>query len=54
MQEQVDIALVMKAMKSVYAQQLDTLVLVAGDGDFKDFIEFLTETLYKTVWVFGY
>jgi len=29
-------------------------VLLAGDGDFKDLIEFLTESLYKKVWVFGY
>jgi hypothetical protein len=48
------VALVMKAMKSVYAGQLDTLVLLAGDGDFKDLLEFLTETLFKKVYVFGY
>jgi len=30
------------------------LVLIAGDGDFKDMVEFLTETLYKKVWIFGY
>jgi hypothetical protein len=28
--------------------------LIAGDGDFKDMVEFFTETLYKKVWVFGY
>jgi uncharacterized LabA/DUF88 family protein len=44
----------MKAMKTAYAGQLDTLVLLAGDGDFKDLIEFLTEHLYKKVWIFGY
>jgi hypothetical protein len=30
------------------------LVLLAGDGDFKDMVEFLTETLYKKVWVLAY
>ena len=49
-----DVAIVMKAMKSAFAGQLDTLILLAGDGDFKDLIEFLTETLYKKVWIFGY
>lgn len=29
-------------------------MLIAGDGDFKDMVEFFTETLYKKVWVFGY
>jgi hypothetical protein len=53
-QQEVDVAIVMKAMKVAFAGQLDTLVLLAGDGDFKDLIEFLTETLYKKVWIFGY
>jgi uncharacterized LabA/DUF88 family protein len=44
----------MKAMKIAFSNQLDMLVLIAGDGDFKDMVEFLTETLYKKVWVFGY
>lgn len=30
------------------------MVLIAGDGDFKDMVEFFTETLYKKVWIFGY
>jgi len=29
-------------------------MLVAGDGDFKDMVEFLTETLFKTVFIVGY
>lgn len=44
----------MKAMKIAFSNQLETLVLLAGDGDFKDMVEFLTETLYKKVWIFGY
>lgn len=28
--------------------------MIAGDGDFKDMVEFFTETLYKKVWIFGY
>jgi uncharacterized LabA/DUF88 family protein len=44
----------MKAMKIAFSNQLETLVLIAGDGDFKDMVEFLTETLYKKVWIFGY
>jgi hypothetical protein len=28
--------------------------LLAGDGDFKDLVEFITETLFKTVWIIGY
>jgi len=27
---------------------------LAGDCDFKDLVEFLTETLCKTVWIVGY
>jgi len=44
----------MKAMRVAFSNQLEQLVLVAGDGDFKDMVEFFTETLYKKVWVFGY
>ena len=49
-----DVAIVMKAMKIAFSNQLEQLVLIAGDGDFKDMVEFFTETLYKKVWVFGY
>lgn len=44
----------MKAMKIAFSNQLEQLVLIAGDGDFKDMVEFFTETLYKKVWIFGY
>jgi len=40
-------------MKSAFAGQLDALVILAGDGDFKDLIEFVTQTLNKKVYVFG-
>jgi hypothetical protein len=53
-QRGVDIAIVMKAMKACVANQLDTVVLIAGDGDFGDLVEYLTQQLYQTVWVFGY
>jgi len=53
-QQEVDVAIVMKAMKAVVANQLETLALVAGDGDFKDMIEFLTDTHHKKVAVFGW
>lgn len=49
-----DVAIVMKAMKIAFSNQLESLVLIAGDGDFKDMVEFFTETLYKKVWIFGY
>ena len=54
MQAEVDVAIVMKAMKSAILDQIDTLVLVAGDGDFRDLIEFFTTTLHKKVVVFGW
>lgn len=44
----------MKAMKIAFSNQLGSLVLIAGDGDFKDMVEFFTETLYRKVWIFGY
>ena len=33
----------MKAMKIAFYNQLESLVLIAGDGDFKDMVEFFTE-----------
>jgi hypothetical protein len=44
----------MKAMKIAFYNQLESLVLIAGDGDFKDMVEFFTEQLYRKVWIFGY
>lgn len=54
MQEQVDVAIVMKAMELAYKNELDSLTLIAGDGDFRDCIEFLTKTAGKKVSLFGY
>ena len=54
MQEQVDVAIVMKAMELAYKQELDSLTLVAGDGDFRDCVEFLTKTAKKKVSIFAY
>jgi len=53
-QAEVDIAIATKAMKLAYQNQMDTLVLVAGDRDFKDAVELLTQTLNKKVWIFGF
>ena len=53
-QRGVDIAIVMKAMKALMEDQLDILVLITGDCDYRDLIEYLTETKYKKVYVFGY
>ena len=33
---------------------MDSLVLVAGDGDFKDMLEFVTDKIKKKVIIFGY
>ena len=54
MQEQVDVAIVMKAMELAYKNDLDSLTLVAGDGDFRDCVEFLTKTAGKRVCLIGY
>lgn len=54
MQEQVDVAIVMKAMELAYTNELDSLTLVAGDGDFRDCVEFITKTVQKKVSIFGY
>jgi uncharacterized LabA/DUF88 family protein len=48
------VAIVMKAMKLAFSNQLDNLCLIAGDGDFKDMVEFFTETLFRPVWIMGY
>ena len=41
-------------MKVAFTNQLESLFLLAGDGDFKDMVEFLTGTLFKKVWIIGY
>ena len=33
---------------------MDALVLVAGDGDFKDMLEFVKDKIDKKVIIFGY
>ena len=44
----------MKAMESAYKNELDSLTLIAGDGDFRDCVEFITKTVGKKVSIFGY
>ena len=41
-QSEVDVAIVMKVMTIAFQNQLNSLVLLAGDGDFKDMVEFIT------------
>ena len=53
-QSEVDVAIVMKVMNIAFQNQLDTLVLLAGDGDFRDMVSFVTETLYRKVYIVGY
>ena len=47
MQAEVDTAIVMTAMKAFFNNKLDKLILIAGDGDFKDMVEFLKEKITK-------
>jgi len=54
MQAEVDVAIVMKVMNLAFHQKLDCLVLLAGDGDFRDMVSFVTETLYKRAFIVGY
>ena len=42
MQAEVDVAIVMKAMEHLYFGRLENLTLLAGDGDFRDMVQFLT------------
>ena len=44
----------MKAMELAYKRELESLTLVAGDGDFRDCVEFITQTVGKKVSIFGY
>ena len=44
----------MKVMKIVHKGALESLVLVAGDGDFKDLVEYLTEDLLKNVYIVAF
>ena len=53
-QEQVDVAIVTKAMELAYKRELASLSLLAGDGDFRDCIEFLTKTAQRKACIFAY
>ena len=53
-QAEVDVAIVMKAMQHAYQDQLASLSLLAGDGDFRDLCQFLTQTAQKDVQIFSY
>ena len=51
-QREVDVAIAMRPVKSLYENpNLDVVVLLAGDGDFLDMVEFFTQTLRKKVYV---
>ena len=53
-QAEVDVAIVMKAMEHAYKDQLSSLSLLAGDGDFRDLCQFLTQKAEKNVQIFSY
>ena len=53
-QAEVDVAIVMKAVEHLYNNELEHVALFAGDGDFKDMVQFLTEKAGKKVSVFSY
>ena len=45
----------MQPIKTLYKYpDLDTIVLIAGDGDFHDMVEFMMKTLNKKVVLFGW
>ena len=51
-QREVDVAIAMRPVKTLYENpNLDVVVLLAGDGDFLDMVEFFTQTLKKKVYV---
>ena len=47
MQAEVDTAIVMTPIKAFFNGKLDKLILIAGDGDFKDMVEFLNDKISK-------
>lgn len=53
-QREVDVAIVMKVVNACFLNQMDELVLVAGDGDFKDMLDFVINTQHKKLIVFGW
>lgn len=44
----------MKVMTLAYQNKLNSLVLVAGDGDFRDMVDFVVNTMQKPVYIAGY
>ena len=45
----------MRPVKCLYEHSgLDCVVLFAGDGDFRDMVEFFVQTLKKKVYVVGW
>ena len=54
MQAQVDVAIVMTAMKLAYKGELGSMTLVAGDGDFRDLLEFVCDDMQKDVFMFAW
>lgn len=49
-----DVAIVMTAMKFACKRELGSLTLLAGDGDFRDLIEFVSRDMDKAVFMFMY
>eukprot|EP01097_Dermamoeba_algensis_P009182 TRINITY_DN6364_c0_g1_i1.p1 TRINITY_DN6364_c0_g1~~TRINITY_DN6364_c0_g1_i1.p1 ORF type:complete len:347 (+),score=54.11 TRINITY_DN6364_c0_g1_i1:142-1182(+) len=50
----VDVSIATKILTLVCENQLDTLVLFAGDGDFLDVVKFVSEQKHKEVWIVGF
>ena len=44
----------MKAMEPACKRELASLTLLAGDGDFRDCVEFIAKELQKKVSIFAY
>ena len=58
MQAEVDVAIAMAPVKSIYAHpDLKAVVLLTGDGDFNDMVKFMQEThnvkVYVATWSAG-
>ena len=47
-------AIVMKVMQVAYESKVEKVILVAGDGDFIDLINFVKKTLHKEIFIVGY
>jgi uncharacterized LabA/DUF88 family protein len=53
-QAEVDVAIVMKVMDACFKDEMEELVLLAGDGDFKDMLDFVVNTMKKKLIVFSW